>query len=129
MRSLSGNSCRKCAANSLRTDRTVASSEEPDNYAVDRLPDVTVQIRRLVGRAKQLGIGPAVLDALETIVAKLETMPLAWGDPEYATKQAGGLVLHGLLFPFIVQYVTFEQQRVVCILKIRVFPGHPLEAE
>jgi hypothetical protein len=70
-----------------------------------------------------------VFDALETIVAKLETEPLAWGDPEYATKQQGGLVLRGLLFPFIVRYVTFEQQRVVCILKIQVFPGHPLEAE
>ncbi len=86
----------------------VESSEEPHKYTVDRLPDVTLQIRRLVGRAKQLGMGPAVLDALETIVAKLETFPLEWGDPEYATKQAGGLVLLGLQFPFIVQYVTFE---------------------
>jgi hypothetical protein len=80
------------------------SSEQPDKYTVDRLPDVTVQIRRLVERAKQLGTAAAVLDALEAIVAKLETMPLEWGDPEYATKQAGGLVLRGLLFPFIVQY-------------------------
>src|SRR5262249_35520594 len=101
MRSLSGNSCRKCALNSLRTDRMEASSEQPAKYTVDRLPDVTVQIRRFVSRAKPLGLGPAVLDALETIVAKLETMPLEWGDPEYATKQAGGLVLHGLQFPFI----------------------------
>src|SRR5205823_701742 len=98
-------------------------------YSVDRLPAVTVAIRRLVERAKQLGMGPLVLNALETIVAKLETMPLEWGDPEYVTKQGGGLVLHGLLFPFIVQYVAFEQQRVVCILKLRVFPRHPLEAE
>ncbi len=103
------------------------SSEQPAKYTVDRLPDVTVQIRRLVERAKHLGLGPQVLDALETIVAKLETMPLQWGDPEYATKKGGGTVLHGLLFPFIVRYVTFETQRVVCILKIRVFPRHPLE--
>jgi hypothetical protein len=105
------------------------SSGQPEKYTVDRLPDVTVEIRRLVGRAKHLGTGPQVLDALEAIVAKLETMPLEWGDPEYATKQPGGLVLHGVLFPFIVQYVTFPQQRVVCILKIRAFPRHPLEAE
>ena len=107
----------------------VESSEQPKRYTVDRLPGVTLQIRRLVGRAKQLGIGPQVLDTLETIVQKLETMPLEWGDPEYATKQGGGLVLHGVQSPFIVQYVTFEQQRVVCILKLRVFPRHPLEAE
>jgi hypothetical protein len=104
-------------------------SEQPSKYTVDRLPDVTEQIRRVVGRAKSLGIGRQVLDAIETIVAKLETIPREWGDPEYATKQAGGLVLHGLQSPFIVQYVTFEQQRVVCILKLRIFPGHPLETE
>ena len=70
-------------------------SEQPDRYTVDRLPDVTVQIRRLVERAKQLGMGSQVLDALEAIVEKLETMPLEWGEPKYATRQAGGLVLHG----------------------------------
>ena len=62
-------------------------------------------------------------------MAKLETEPLEWGDPEYATRKGGGLVLHGILFPFIVQYVAFQEQPVVCILKIRVFPRHPLEAE
>jgi hypothetical protein len=105
----------------------VESSEQPRRYTVDRLPSVTEQIRRLVGRAKQLGIGSQVLDTLESIVEKLETMPLEWGDPEYATKHGGGLVLHGIQSPFIVQYVTFEQQRVVCILKLLVFPRHPLQ--
>lgn len=104
-------------------------SGHPDRFTVDRLPDVTVEIRRLVGRARELGTANTVLDALENIVEKLETVPLEWGDPEYRTRQAGGLVLRGLLSPFIVRYVTFEQERVVCILKIRVVPGHPLEAE
>jgi hypothetical protein len=107
----------------------VAPSEQPDKYTVDRLPAVTVEIRRLVAKAKQLGTGLQVVDALQAIVSKLETMPLEWGDPEYATKHGGGLVLHGLHFPFIVQYVVFPQHRVVCILKIRAFPRHPLEAE
>jgi hypothetical protein len=106
----------------------VAFSDQPAKYTVDRLPAVTVHIRRLLAKAKQLDIGPQVLDAFETIVTKLETMPFEWGDPEYATKHAGGLVLHGLLRPFCVQYVAYERQRVVCILKISVFRGHPLEA-
>jgi hypothetical protein len=96
---------------------------------VDRLPAVTEQIWRFAARAKLLGIATQVFDALDVIVSKLETMPLEWGDPEYATKQSGGLVLHGLHFPFIVQYVTYPQQRVVCILKIKAFPRHPLESE
>ena len=107
----------------------VASSEGSDKYTVDRLPAVTLEIRRLVARAKQLSMGRQVVDALQTIVSKLETTPLEWGDPEYATKHGGGLVLHGIHFPFIVQYVTFAQQRIVCILKIRLFPRHPLESE
>ena len=105
------------------------SSQQPGNYTVDRLPAVTEQIRRFANRAKQLGMAAQVFDALESIVLKLETMPLEWGDPEYATKQAGGPVLHGLHFPFIVQYVAFQQQRLVCILKIKAFPRHPLESE
>jgi hypothetical protein len=102
-------------------------SEQPIRYTVDRLPEVTVQIRQFVERAKHLGMGPQVLNALETIVGKLETMPLEWGDPLYATKHGGGLVLHGILLPFSVHYVTFQQQSVVCILKIAVFPRNPLD--
>jgi hypothetical protein len=103
------------------------ASEKPIRYTVDRLSDVTVQIRQFIDRAKQLGIGNEIVDALTAIVDKLETTPLEWDDPQYATKKGGGLVLRGILFPFIVQYVTFEQQRVVCILKIRCFPQHPLD--
>jgi hypothetical protein len=74
-------------------------------------------------------MGPQILDTLEAIVARLENGPLEWGDPEYATKHGGGLVLHGLAFPFIVQYVTFPPHRVVCILNIKVFPRHPLASD
>jgi hypothetical protein len=105
------------------------SSEPPGKYTVDRLPAVTVQIRQWFARAKELGIGAQVIDALEAIVSKLETMPLEWGDPEYTTRQGGGMVLHGLHFPFIVQYVAFPSHRMACILKIRVFPGHPLQSK
>ena len=110
----------------LRTDGTVVATTIHHPTDSSLLADGVRVLSRLVGRAKQLDMAPQVFDALQRIVEKLETVPLEWGDPEYSTKQAGGLVLHGLQFPFIVQYVTFQQQRVVCILKIRVFPGHPL---
>src|SRR5437868_649476 len=100
----------------------MASFEQPGPYKVDRLPAVTEQIRTYFERAKQMNSGLQVLNALESIVRKLETAPLDWGDPQYRTKQGGGLVLQGVLFPFVVQYVAFEQQRVICILKIAVFP-------
>jgi hypothetical protein len=68
------------------------SADQPDKYTVDRLPGVTSEIQRLVARAKELGTARQVLDALETIISKLETLPLEWGDPAYATRQGGGLV-------------------------------------
>jgi hypothetical protein len=105
------------------------SAEQPARYSVDRLPAVTDQIRRYVARGKQLGLGREVLDALEDIVDSLEARPLEWGDPLYATKLEGGRVLRGMRFPFIVQYVAYQEPRVVCILKLRAFPHHPLEAE
>jgi hypothetical protein len=104
-----------------------ASSEPPGKFTVDRLPLVTVQVHQLGNKAKSLGMTRQVLDAFEAILARLETRPLEWGDPEYTTKHPGGLVLHGLYFPFIVHYVVYEQERIVCILDISVFPGHPLE--
>ena len=107
----------------------VESSEPPGKYIVDRLPAVTVQIRQFIERAIKLGTGEQVLDVIQHIVQNLETRPLEWGDPEYATKHGGGLVLHGIQFPFIVRYVTFQRERVVCILKLKVFPRHPLDSE
>jgi|GEM_PF-4507795 len=104
-----------------------ASSQQPDKFKVDRLSSVTLQIQQLVEKAKRLGMGRQILDVLESIVEKLETNPMDWGDPEYATKQPGGVVLHGVHFPLIVHYAAFEQERVVCILDIRAFPRHALE--
>ena len=72
-----------------------ASSQKPDKFKVDRLPSVTLQIQQLVEKAKRLGMGRQLLDVLESIVEKLETNPMDWGDPEYATKHPGGVVLHG----------------------------------
>jgi len=105
------------------------SSEESESYSVDRLAEVSEFIIQLGARAKKLGMARGARDALAEIVAKLEATPLQWGDPLYATKHAGGMVLQGLWSPFIVRYVAFEAERIVCILKIRVFPGHPLAGE
>ena len=98
-------------------------------YFVTHMPAVTERIRRLAVHAKKLGLDSLLLDTLVTVVEKLETIPLQWGDPLYATKHSGGLVLRGVLFPFTVQYAAYEQERTICILDIRVFPRHPLESD
>ena len=104
-----------------------ASSQQPGNFKVDRLPLVTRQIRHLVEKAKSRGMARQLLDALEAVVEKLKTAPFEWGDPEYRTNHPGGMVLHGLHAQLFVRYVAYEKERLVCMLSIRVLPGHPLE--
>jgi hypothetical protein len=104
-------------------------AEQAGPYKVGRLAVVNEQIRQLGQRAKVLGLRQEVNDALLAVLAKLETEPLTWGDPQYATRHPGGFVLRGLHFPFIVRYAAFERERAVILLDLRVFPGHPLGAE
>ena len=103
--------------------------QEPRPYKVGRLALVNEQIRQIGHRAKPLGMRQEIEDVLLAVVAKLETEPLTWGDPQYATRHPGGLVLRGLHFPLIVRYAAFEHERAVIILDMRVFPGHPLGGE
>jgi hypothetical protein len=102
------------------------SSEQPEHFTVDRLPRVTSAIRKFASKAKELGQAKEILDVFKQIVSKLESQPLEWGDPLFATKQQNGVVFHGLHSPFIVRYVVFESKRFVCILDIKAFPRHPL---
>jgi hypothetical protein len=104
-------------------------AEQSRPYKVGRLAVVNEQIRQIGQRANRLGMRQEVEDALLAVVAKLETEPLTWGDPEYATRQPGGLVLRGLHFPLIVRYAAFEHEHAVIILDLRVFPGQPLGGE
>jgi|SRR5579884_2978303 len=101
-------------------------AEPSGPYKVGRLAVVNEQIREIAQRAELLGRRQEIEDTLLAVVAKLETEPLTWGDPQYAPRHPGGLVLRGLHFPLIVRYAAFEQERTVIILDLRVFPGHPL---
>jgi hypothetical protein len=105
------------------------NAEPSGSYKVSRLEIVNEQIRQLGQRATLLGMSQEIKDALLEVVAKLETEPLTWGDPQYATRHPGGLVLRGLRFPLLVRYAAFENERAVIILHLRVFPGHPLADE
>src|SRR5579884_3236645 len=104
-------------------------AEPSGPYKVSRLATVNEQIRQIGQRAKVLGMHQDVKNALLAVVAKLETEPLTWGDPQYATRHPGGFVLRGLRFPLIVRYAAFEHERAVILLDLRVFPGHPLGGE
>jgi hypothetical protein len=106
----------------------MAESSEA-SYLVDRLPQVDDQIRSLATGAAELGLYDSYLKALNAIVAKLKAEPLTWGDPEYHTRQQGGVVCRALHPPLVVHYVVFEVECVVCILGIKPLPAHPLSKE
>jgi hypothetical protein len=66
------------------------------------------------------------LEALKTILDKLQTEPLTWGDPEYHPRKKGSLDCHEVCSPLVVRYVVFEPEHKVLILRIDPLPATPL---
>jgi hypothetical protein len=63
-----------------------------------------------------------MIASLKEILSRLRKAPVEWGDPQYHTKKLGGLVYRGFHPPFVVHFVVYEMEHVVCILKIRFLP-------
>jgi hypothetical protein len=87
-------------------------------YKVEQIGPVKEQVRTLAARATVAGIYREYAQAMHLIVKELQTRPLEWGDPEWQTHKAGGMVCHGTVDPLFVRYVVYEQERYVCILKV-----------
>ncbi|HKI34474.1 MAG TPA: hypothetical protein VKA46_21645 [Gemmataceae bacterium] len=87
-------------------------------YKVDCLGVVDQQIEALTAQAAAAGVSREYTQSLRTVIDRLRTRPLDWGDPEWSTRKEGGTVCHGIMAPLIVRYVVFEPERYVCILKI-----------
>ena len=95
-------------------------------YVVDHLARVDEQIQTLADKAARRGVHQEYVRALKSLVDRLRTEPLRWGDQEYNTRREGGVVCHTICPPLIAQYVVYELERVVCILGIKPLPGHVL---
>lgn len=97
------------------------ASTDPGGYEVSHLPVAGRQARKLADEALLAGIWGAFADAIETAYHRLQTDPLAWGDPEYHPKHPGSTVLHAVCFPLFFQYVVFEPERKVSIMTVKWF--------
>jgi mRNA-degrading endonuclease RelE of RelBE toxin-antitoxin system len=95
-------------------------------YKVDRTPAVNHQLRDLADRAKAQRIHQAYLDALREMLSELQTRPLEWGDPQYKTKHAGGIVCHATPWPILVRYAVYQNEKIVMIIQIRPRADSPL---
>lgn len=89
-------------------------------YQITKINAVVQAIRGIISSEKDWEKRNALADALEAIVDRLRTDPLAWGDPQYRTKKEGGLICRGLYPPFSVHFAVYELERVVCVLDIKL---------
>jgi len=103
------------------------AAEEPI-FAVSQIAAVTRRIRALGKLARHLGIENEFLADLTTIAVKLQTEPVAWGEPEYHPKKEGSVVCHGIAGALFVQFAVFEPERKVTILRVKPLPGSPLSS-
>jgi hypothetical protein len=97
-------------------------------YQVSRMPAVTTQIRELWERAVLRGFEREFRRWLLRAVARLQTNPLLWGDPEYHPKKEGSVVRHGILGSLYLQYAVYEVERVVIILRVSPVPSSILDS-
>jgi len=87
-------------------------------FTIDRFHHVNQQICDLAQKATTLGIRQTYVDTLHMALDHLENHPLDWGDPEYHTKEPGGLVCHGIVGPLFFRFVVYETQKIVIICDI-----------
>jgi len=99
---------------------------DPVRFTVTRLPAVDRQIEDLVSTTPRGSQRKNLLAILRTVVDRLQTDPLRFGDPIYRTKKDAGKVCHGYLAPVSVHFVVYETEQVVCMLKVRKRPGRLL---
>ncbi len=100
--------------------------ENDQPYAVGQLSEVLRRLHDLTEKAKMLGMGRELAEAITTVVGKLAAEPASYGDPEYHPNKPGSCVYHAICDPLYVRYVVYEVERVVLILEIRPLPHSPL---
>jgi hypothetical protein len=96
-------------------------------YDLRQVPAATEQIKTLGKRAVKKGLKGEFLNALRSILEKLQAEPKEAGDPLHRLHKPGGLMFHGVFGPLFLQYAVFEQENVVVILKVIPMPSSPLD--
>lgn len=93
------------------------SSNGTPVYDVRHLPDVTKSISDASKMAAARGQKAEFVAALKAVLAKLQTEPSVWGDPEYNLNTPGACVYHGIVKPIYVRYAVFEHGKMVLLMK------------
>jgi hypothetical protein len=67
--------------------------------------------------------------ALLDLANKLQTASGEHGEPERRTRKIGGTVYHIICRPLYAQYVVYENEKAVCLLRSDALSNHPLGRE
>lgn len=87
------------------------------SYQVVYSEFVRNELKKLIARANERGLGPQVLDAVREMDRLLHTEPRRFGDPLADLLLAPGQLRMGTVPPLVVKYALYEDRRLVIVSK------------
>jgi hypothetical protein len=98
-------------------------------FEVDAGGLVRERIRRMFDRAGDLGVRPAIAQALSAIFRHLLTDPRDWGDPLWHYRAAQMTRYGGTLGGFRCESSVHDRVPTVVLTDLYPLPGNPLHGE
>jgi hypothetical protein len=96
------------------------SSDAGSPFTVDRLSNVSRQIRAAALDADAGGFKTEYLTALKVSLEQLAHNPLGWGEPRYNTRHKGGVVCQRIYRMLNLHYAVYQEERKVLILDLKL---------
>lgn len=87
------------------------------------------RVRRVLERARAMGIGPSIERALAFIVDRFIDDPRGWGDLIRNLGNAELVEYHGRHANFLAVYSVHDRVPIVFLLRLILLPGNPLVGE
>ena len=98
-------------------------------FEVDASGRVRDRIRRMLLRAGELGVRPAISQALSNILRRLTTDPRDWGDPLWHFHSLQMTQYGGTLHGFRCEYSVHDRIPTVVMTNLFPLPGNPLHGQ
>ncbi|HEX3152831.1 MAG TPA: hypothetical protein VHR66_32465 [Gemmataceae bacterium] len=87
------------------------------------------QIRRILDRAAERGIQPAIAHLISAILQHLIADPRDWGDPLWRYHRLQMTRYRGTLGSFRCEYTVHDRIPTVVLIELLPLPGNPLHGE
>jgi hypothetical protein len=84
------------------------------------------QLKLWAEQARMRGIATSFVAQLRSVIERLSTGPLGWGERRGTLRGRNLAVRHGAVSLFHVQFAVDSEARVVFVMEIRPMPNSPL---